>query len=721
MNIKLTISLIVVLVSAPINICAQKVCGKVLDEAGKPILAASIYSESNPSIGTTTDKSGFFALDNLIIPETLIFSDLYHEVVKIRIDRIPKDTITVVLKKYQQTLMAASVYAQTPISKSSAVSILEPMDIYFEPQAQGDPLKAISIMPGATNTDEAAMPAFRGSSADRSLVVINGTPVHNPVKSKYLNNQGLFSLFNPEIIGKEYVHSSNPPLSYGNACSGLVDIQTSTYLEREQLQISAGLSSIGILGSMKLKDGQSFIQGYYNYQFSDAMVGMQKKSFPNINRFDYHDGGLNIYGKTKYGIELKSFTYFIKEHFDGLGHSLSYTGPILLNSFRIFSANYLKKTFKSSTLTANFGIDHDAPIIDYGNINNKSTSNSVTASINFKVFSKDKLSSQTGISFEKDGYTLCGTLPKFYYSLDKDAPVEKQDFIVKNTILEAYSYLNYYITSDFLVSAGLRGRIRTDKNDDFYLSWQASLKYLFSPRHYLLLGGGFYNSFTNPYYNVPAYYHMRTKQIALDYHLEFGGDGEIHAATYYKNESGFQNHDPLVSLAGILSCVAGAEISLKKRFGEHLQLYVSDAYVHQIINVNGNKYIGPTSMDYLIKGTVSYHTSNNFNISLSYTGHPGQRYHSISSSAYDENAKAYRPIIADLYKKRYPNYNRIDASISKYIAIGTRAITVYASMNNIFNANNPDYVYYNSDFSKEIFDQLQRRNIYFGAVFYFTK
>ena len=720
MNIKLFIAFIAAVLSFPLTSSAQKICGRVLDESGAPVIAVSIYLESEPATGTISDLNGFFSFEEIEFPETLVFSHIYLEEKRLAFDKAPSDTITVVMNEYNHMLMVSTVFAQSPISRQSAVSILEPFDIYFEPQSQGDPLKAISTLPGATNTDENAMPAFRGSSADRSLVLLNGTPVHNPVKSKYLNNQGLFSLFNPEIIGSEYVHSSNPPLSYGNACSGLIDIQTCNHIEQDQLQISAGLSSVGAFGAKRLGSGKSFVQAYYNYQFSDAMVGLQKKSFPNIDRFDYHDGGLNIYAKNDSGLELKSFTYFIKEHFNGIGHSLSYTGPIYLNSLRIFTANNLKRVFKSSILSANFGFDHERPEINFGNINNKSTSSSLTSSINYKVYHSDEFSSQTGVSLEKNRYTLEGNLPTYYYSLGKEAPVEKQDVSVENTILEAYTFLNYDITPNLLATGGLRSRIPTSKEDKYYLSWQASLKYSFSPTDYLLLGGGTYNSFMTPYYNVPAYYHMQTRQVAIDYHTILTL-GEIHAAMYYKKEHGFLNYDPIMSLSGSKAVVTGAEISYKKDLNAHFHLSLSDAYIHQDITIGDKDYTGPSSLNYLLKGTLTYSSSDNLNISLSYTGHPGQLYHSISGAIYDNAAEAYQPIFDEIYSKRYRNYNRIDVSISKYIAMGAKSMTIYASVNNIFDAKNPDYVYYNSDFSKEIFDHLQKRNIYFGVVLYFTK
>lgn len=54
--------------------------------------------------------------------------------------------------------------------------------------------------------------------------MLNGVSIYKPVIASQLNNQGFFSLFNPEIINRQYVYASNPPLIYGNTSAGLVRV-----------------------------------------------------------------------------------------------------------------------------------------------------------------------------------------------------------------------------------------------------------------------------------------------------------------------------------------------------------------------------------------------------------------------------------------------------------------------------------------------------------------
>jgi len=65
----------------------------------------------------------------------------------------------------------------------------------LSPVSQGDPLKAITILPASTTTNETANPSLRGSSADRTRVILNGVPIYKPVRASQLNNQGFSQSF----------------------------------------------------------------------------------------------------------------------------------------------------------------------------------------------------------------------------------------------------------------------------------------------------------------------------------------------------------------------------------------------------------------------------------------------------------------------------------------------------------------------------------------------
>jgi len=260
--------------------------GTVINKKGKSVFAANVYLKSDTNEGTITGFDGKFTLKISNTKDTLIVSFIGFKTKEVPLASVTfNKPLMITLEKNAQSLDELIITAGYPISEKFSVVKMTKLDIYFNPVSQGDPLKAITILPASTTTNETANPSLRGSSADRSRVILNGVPIYKPVRASSLNNQGFFSLFNPEIIDKMYVYASNPPLTYGNTSAGLVQIQTTRNIKTNQLQLSTSLASTGFFLSQKIKKDVSFIQVYGNYQFSNAFVGIQKGYLPNIKEF----------------------------------------------------------------------------------------------------------------------------------------------------------------------------------------------------------------------------------------------------------------------------------------------------------------------------------------------------------------------------------------------------------------------------------------------------
>jgi len=61
------------------------------------------------------------------------------------------------------TLEEVVIRGEDPISSRFSVTKIEKFDVYLNPISQGDPLKAITILPSSTTIDESAIPSLRGS------------------------------------------------------------------------------------------------------------------------------------------------------------------------------------------------------------------------------------------------------------------------------------------------------------------------------------------------------------------------------------------------------------------------------------------------------------------------------------------------------------------------------------------------------------------------------
>jgi len=697
-----------------ISFSQSGVKGLIKDKKGKPVFAVNVYLKSYPQKGTTTDFDGNFNLiiDNL--NDTLLVSYIGYETKEILLSTIDiSKPLVIVLNKNSQTLEEVIIKARDPISEKFSVVKMKKMDIYFNPVSQGDPLKAITILPASTTTDETANPSLRGSSADRTRVVLNEVPIYNPVKASQLNNQGFFSLFNPEIINRQYVYASNPPLTYGNTSAGLVEIQTIKNLKTNQLQLSATLASVGLFLSQKIKKGVSFIQIYGNYQFSNAFVGIQKNKLPNIKNFYTKDAGINFHTKIGKNAEFNSYNYFIDEKFNGYNQQFTYKGNVATDKRRIFTVNNLKFFSEKGVLSINSGTNNSKQHFSFGNIKSEQKTNQIYSSIDYKWHLLESMNIQFGISHDFHRNKFKDSIPTYYYSLSSNSPNYYSETSIDNHILEAYLYTNWDINDRFTFSSGMRSNLPVE-NQKYYFSSQLGLKYRLNKKQSFLLSGGKYHNYSIPNYYSKTYNLLSSNQIALDYSYALKNT-LIKAATYFKNETGEQSVNAFFIVDKVNTF--GIEFYLEHNFYKYFKFTFSNSFIDQKMRIFENDYHGSKDFNYLVKTTIQYNNPKLFSLALTYLSRPGTYYNDIIGSTFDSQTSFYEPIFSDdLYNKQYENYNRFDISLSKYIRIKNNALITFISLNNIFNTKNESNTLHNSSYSKKEFDYFQFRTVYFGFV-----
>ncbi len=691
--------------------------GIVKDKKREPIFAVNIYLKSEPQKGTTTGFNGNFSLKTKNKNDTLIVSFIGYKTREILLSSINyNEKMAIVLQENAQSLDEVIITARDPISEQFSVVKLNKLDVYLNPVSQGDPLKAITSLPASTNTNETANPSLRGSSADRSRVILNGVPIYKPVRASQLNNQGFFSLFNPEIIDNMYVYASNPPLTYGNTSAGLVEIQTINNLESNQLQLSASLASIGIFLSQKIKEDVSFIQVYGNYQFSDALVGIQEKQFPNISNFKTKDAGINFHSKIGKKVEFNSYNYFIDENFNGFNEQFTYRGEVTTKNKRFFTVNNLNYYTNSGVFSLNSSINTSKQNFDFGNISSKNKTDQLFNSLGYKWFFNEDLDFQFGVSYDYQQNNFDDSAPTFFYALSPNSPSSNSETSISNTILETYLYAKWDVNDKFIISTGLRSNIPVE-NQVYYLSSQLSLKYNLNKRQSFLLSGGKYHNYSTPNFFQKKYNLQSSNQIALDYTYRFKKT-LVTAATYFKNETSEQILDAFFTVDK--TNTFGLELFFEHNFYTYFKFTLANSFINQTVTIDNEEYKGQNDFYYLLKTTLQYNNPKLFFLALTYIARPGTYYNPITDANFDSNTGFYEPVFGnDLFSLQYNNYNRFDLSISKYMKFKRSALIPFASLNNVLNQKNERQILYDADYSSNRFDYFQFRTIYFGITWQF--
>lgn len=692
----------------------SKISGTVKDVKGESVFAVNVYLKSFPQKGVITDFDGAFNLSLEDINDTLIISFIGYKTKKIVLSSIDiTKPIMVVLKDNRQTLEEVIVTAQDPISERFSVVKIDKMDVYLNPVSQGDPLKAITVLPASTSTDETANPSLRGSAADRSRVVLNGVPIYNPVRASNLNNQGFFSLFNTEILDKQYVYASNPPLTYGNTSAGLVEIQTTKNLKRNQLQLSAGLLNTGFFLSQKIKEDVSFVQVYGNYQFSDAYVDIQQEQLPDIKNFNSKDAGINFHMKIGKKAAFNSYNYFIDEQFNGFDEQFTYKGNVSTANRRIFTINNLKFYSKKGVVSINSGINNSKQQFSFGNIKSEQCISQIYSSVDYKWHLLENMNVQFGISHDYHRNKFNDSVPVYYYALSANTQNYFSKTSIYNHILEAYLYTNWDINEKFTISSGMRSNIPVE-NQKYYFSSQLGLKYQLNRKQSLLLNFGKYHNYAVPDFYTEKYSLLSSSQTALDYAYELKNT-LLKAAAYFKNEKGEKSANAFLTIEKVNTF--GLEFYLEHNFYKYFKLSFSNSFIDQKMVIDKKEYHGFNDFHYLVKTTIQYNNPKLFSLALTYISRPGVYYNEIVGSNFDNQTNFYEPLFSnDLYGAQYGNYNRLDISMSKYMRLKKNALIAFVSLNNIFNTKNENRALYDADYGNKNFDFYQFRTVYFGVV-----
>ncbi len=692
----------------------NRIQGIVKDSNG-PIFAVNVFIKSNSEIGTVTDFDGLFILEGFAQADTLVVSYLGYRNKEIPISELDtKTSNTIVLKPSAQSLDEVILTGPDPISDKFAVKKLEKLDIYLNPVAQGDPLKAITILPASTIDDETVNPSLRGSDPDRSRVVFNNVPVYNPVRASQLNNQGFFSLFNTELIDKQYVYASNPPLTFGNTSAGLVTIQTIPSLGEDQLKLSTSLASSGFFASKRLKGDTNFVQLYGNYQFSEAFLGIQEAQLPELNEFQTFDLGMNARLQLGKKLSFNSFSYFIDEDFSGVSRQFTFNGDFTSAKTRVFSINNLNYASELGYFNLNFGFNTESQSFNFGNTTSLQKTDQRFLSLNHKTKVGAKVVHQTTMSWDYSSSDFNDEIPQFFYANAPGSPTLTSNFDEGNSILELGSYTSWDATSNLLVSGGLRTNLPTEEQRN-YLSYQLGLRYTLDTKSTLLLSGGKYHNYSTPSFFIQDYNLLNSQQLALDYSYT-SEKLAISAAIYAKNEKGLQSVNQFLFSDNLKTY--GIEFFVQKQFSDWLKLSAAYSYLQQTTQVDGTTFPGLRDYDYFLKSTLELNLRKWPTFSLNWIGRPGRRFTPIIDSDFDGNTGFYIPNFSpDFLEDRYGTYTRLDLSISKYYSWKNKELVLFASVNNILNRANQRIDRYNLDYTQRSFDPFQLRLLYFGLVF----
>jgi hypothetical protein len=704
----------------PSSVFAQNTLkGKVLKaESNKPVFWANVYLKNHLNTGTATNLKGRFILK---IPEgqrsdTLIISSVGYRKLIIPLSSVYWKKVNVFLiSKATESLSTITVSSRSSITKEFSTKTLDPLQIALSPVSDDDPLKAITLLPASTNTSENANPEFRGSAAGYSRVMLNGSPLYNPVQFSQLNGLGGFSILSTALLDHETIYAGNPPLKYGNSIAGLVDVKSKNRIKAENFSIAGGLSRAGLLFQAPVKKKTRFVQLFGNIQFSGPYLAVNNITSPYLNKFGGQNIGLNFHNAFSGRLLLNTYSYFTNNRYNVRNFVYNYSGNIHCHQRRYFNVFNLKYTARHIVFSFNNEFNISSSDYTFGNIHSVPNKHEIFNALRIRYISSGKFSFAAGLVDNYFNYRFSGRMPVHYFGVFPDDPAFHLHRHQHHSNIEAYGY-GRYAADKLTIGAGLRKNVPINAQKG-YISYQGSLRYDFLAHSSLHFSAGNYRGYTVPHFYIRRFRRVSATQFALGYRYQ--SNRSTFGITFYKNKE----HTPryfsefgasINSDRQTEQNMKGIEVSEKYQL-THFTFYASYTWLNSKFR-KGNRWIrNSNDMNYLIKAAVSYLSLKYVNFSIDYIARPGHFYTPVDDAVPVKTTSGFRPIFGTFNSRQLNGYSRLDLSLNKLIYFKGGRIIPFLTLTNILNRKNHAFPIYKRNFVIANYRYYSERLIYVGV------
>jgi len=374
-------ALIILLCFISISLSAQNytVTGQVSDaKTGETLIGVSIFPESRPFYGTTTDKNGKFAIELSKGEYVLFFNYMGYDTQKVKINVTGNTKKNVALNQASVQLdevIVTSKRIDANVSDAqTGVTQMEVQQLNKLPVLMGerDVIKSLELMPGVKSAGEGSTGFFvRGGTADQNLVMLDNVSVYN---ASHL--MGFFSTFNSDVLRDVALYKGPIPAQYGERLSAILDVQQRNG-DMQEYGVSGGIglisSKINVEGPIQ-KGKSSFLLGARR-TYADAIAKLSGvKDAQNASLY-FYDLNMKLYFALSDKDQLSISGYLGRDKMILKDVANMGWGNMFLNAK--WTRNMSPKWFSSTSLIYNqysYGYkvdmgmteDGDATIHDYG-------------------------------------------------------------------------------------------------------------------------------------------------------------------------------------------------------------------------------------------------------------------------------------------------------------------------------------------------------------------
>jgi hypothetical protein len=703
--------------------------GTVQDENNNPLPYVNIFL-LNSSDGAMSDGNGTFTFRTLLTGKaTLIASIVGYEKYSKELDLRMAGKISIHIQlnedavKLKETIVTASSYG----SEKEKGLVISRMDILTTPGGATDIYQSLKTMPGVTQVSESAELYVRGGDPLETITMVNQSVMYHPFtfESSY---GGIFSNLNQSAVKSMYFTSGGFSAKYGNALSGVLDIETKNQPESSRASVGMSLASGNVTAEIAV-DPEKF--GLYfdaRQNFTKPIFwlngGMDRLTVtPNSKNFTA--GAVYNYSTTG---RLKFFTILADDEQGVKVERAEYSGT--------FNGNTKNTFFNIQNTDIVFGDVVMKNAVSYNRYSNiwllgildiEKTDYVYSARSDFEITLGTSIRLIAGGELENREIRYAGQVPAEDYDIRQDAPSLTIDTKFNGTHFGLYGELqtaNMFGLSQLSATAG----VRYDNFTTLNVHWfdpRMSLGYKLNDYSTLRFAVGIFREVPDPRLFNPADGNpnlkpMMAEHIIGSYEYMLTDQNSFRIEVYRKNyvDLPLKNETVNYDNSGY-GFADGVDCIFKGEFPFGINGWISYGYINTKRYWMDEDYLTSSAFDitHNIALVAKYSVSEKLQVGLTAKYATGQPYTPIISSVYRSNLNIYEPIYGATNSSRYPDYKRVDLRWTYFGQLFQQySLIVYLEGLNIFNFKNLFGYSYSPDYQekKVIESYFGRRMLVFG-------
>ena len=725
-NYFLHILSLVLILSIPLRTLAQPtgtIKGFVRDAAnGESLPYANIFLNGT-QIGSITNDNGYFVISR--IPPgayTLVFSIMGYEKVEREVTISPQKTLTENVSLKTQVIEFDTVVKTAKRERFEreveiSTLTLQPRELTFIPSlAEADLFRTLQLLPGVVSqSDFSSQLYIRGGSPDQNLILLDGVTVYNP-----FHLGGVFSTFNVDAIKEVEFMTGGFPAEYGGRLSSVLNI-----VNREgNNKKVAGKGNISLLSVKATLEGPAprgswLISGRRTY-FDQIFKGTEF-DFPyyfydlngklNIDISEEHRVTISgFYGDDVLDFEFEEDTSDVDVNLDWIwgNRTTSVKWRYIINP-TIFSEILLTRSHFHNDADLDIDLSSSAASLDINN-----SIRDYTAKGDFTYFGLPKHEIRMGLNYSRLDF-------RYYFGFNN---FDLLDYHTKPKVFAIYGQDQWRASSRLSFKTGVRLNYY-DLGERWRIAPRFGFKYRLLENFALKGSWGIYYQFLNTAnseeqnFSFMDFWFPLTQQYrplqathyvtGIEWWLPY--DMILTTEIYYKdmanlldlNEQG-DFADPDDDFFVGEGWATGLEILLKRSMGR-LNGWVGYSLAATKRDIAATRFY------------PKYDRRNNFNLVLNYdlgrrwtfnllwtfgSGFPytpilGKYWHYEYDLVEKELEQEIRNKRGDKNSQRYPDYHRLDVSLSKKWQPFGLPVTVYLQVINLYNRKNVFFYFWDHD------------------------